>query len=80
MKTIRYEHPFFNLGAVGAQTGIARDSTKTPAERTETYFAGAWQQYTVFMKTDSFPAVNLCQLLLERDPWPLERPSKHCLL
>lgn len=72
LKTIHYEHPLFNLGAIGAQSEIPRLNT-TARDTTETYFAGAWQRFG-FHEDGLLSAVNLSQLLLKRDPW--SRPNQ----
>ena len=67
LKTIHYEHPLFSLGAVRAQAEIPGLNQAARA-RTQTYFAGAWQRFG-FHEDGLLSAVNLCQLLLGRDPW-----------
>ena len=66
-KTISYEHPLFSLGAVRAQADLPALNAAARG-RTETYFAGAWQRFG-FHEDGLLSAVNLCQLLLGRDPW-----------
>ena len=67
LKTIRYEHPLFSLGAVRAQ-GELPALNAAACGRTETYFVGAWQRYG-FHEDGLLSAVNLARLLLDRDPW-----------
>ena len=67
LKTIRYEHPLFTLGAVRAQTEIPA-LNQAARSSTETYYCGAWTRYG-FHEDGFLSAVNLSQLLLGRDPW-----------
>ena len=67
LKTIEYEHPLFSLGAVGAQREIP-ELNRHAEGKTETYYAGAWQRYG-FHEDGLLSAINLSQLLLNRDPW-----------
>ncbi|MDI1319994.1 MAG: FAD-dependent oxidoreductase, partial [bacterium] len=67
LKTIRYEHPLFSLGAVQAQAAIPALNAAARGA-TETYFAGAWQRYG-FHEDGLFSAERLSQQLLGRDPW-----------
>ncbi len=73
LKTIRYEHPLFSRGAVHAQAEIPQ-LNRTAQEKTKTYFAGAWQRYG-FHEDGLLSAVNLSQLLLNRDPWAENGPD-----
>lgn len=66
---IPYEHPLFSLGAIRAQAGIPALNTAAIGT-TETYYAGAWQRYG-FHEDGLFSANRLCELLLDRDPWPV---------
>jgi predicted NAD/FAD-binding protein len=67
IRRINYEHPLFSLGAVRAQGEIPALNARA-AGSTETYFAGAWQRFG-FHEDGLLSAVQLCQLLLNRDPW-----------
>ena len=67
LKTIHYDHPLFNLGAVRAQALLPR-LNESARGRTETYFAGAWQRYG-FHEDGLLSALNLSRFLLGRDPW-----------
>jgi len=67
IKTIRYEHPLFSLEAVGAQREIP-ELNRRARGTTETFYAGAWQRYG-FHEDGLLSALNLSQLLLQRDPW-----------
>jgi predicted NAD/FAD-binding protein len=67
LRTISYEHPLFNLGAMDAQEklpGLNAASVGT----TETYFAGSYFRYG-FHEDALFSSVQLCEALLGRDPW-----------
>jgi predicted NAD/FAD-binding protein len=67
LRTIRYEHPLFSLGAVRAQAGLP-GLNRAAAGATETYFAGSYFRYG--FHEDAFDSsVRLCGLLLGRDPW-----------
>ncbi len=74
LKTIRYEHPLFSVGAIRAQRELPL-LNENARGKTETYFSGAWQRYG-FHEDGLLSAVNLCQLLLGRDPW-LDHPSNN---
>lgn len=67
LRTIAYEHPLFNLGAIRAQSEIPALNAAA-AGRTETYFAGAWTRYG-FHEDGFLSAVKLSDLLLKRDAW-----------
>lgn len=67
LRTIPYEHPLFDLGAVRAQAEIpALNAVGGP--RTGTYYCGAWTRYG-FHEDGLLSAVNVARLLLGRDPW-----------
>ncbi|MEO6994268.1 MAG: NADP transhydrogenase subunit alpha, partial [Lacunisphaera sp.] len=74
LRTIQYEHPLFSLGAVGAQRELPLLNQNAQG-KTETYFAGAWQRYG-FHEDGLLSAVNLCHILLGRDPWS-DNPVNH---
>ena len=67
LKTIRYEHPLFTLGAVRAQAEIPA-LNQAARGATETYYCGAWTRYG-FHEDGLLSSVNLSQFLLGRDPW-----------
>ena len=68
IRTIAYEHPLFNLGAVRAQRGLPGLNEASGAA-TGTYFAGSYFRYG--FHEDAFQsAVQLSGALLGRDPWP----------
>ncbi|MCF3651219.1 NAD(P)/FAD-dependent oxidoreductase [Synoicihabitans lomoniglobus] len=66
-RTIAYSHPLFDLAALQAQEelpGLNADASGT----TNTYFAGSYFRYG-FHEDGFMSAVQLCELLLGRDPW-----------
>ena len=67
IRTIAYEHPLFNLGALRAQKELPMLNSASGG-RTSTYFAGSYFRYG-FHEDALMSAVNLSQLLLSRDPW-----------
>jgi uncharacterized protein len=67
LKTINYEHPLFNLGAIAAQSELPTLNASAH-ESTETYFAGAWQRFG-FHEDGLLSALTLSQLMLGTDPW-----------
>lgn len=67
LRTIPCEHPLFDLPARDAQSQLPALNAAA-AGTTETYFAGAWQRYG-FHEDGLLSAVNLANLLLNRDPW-----------
>jgi predicted NAD/FAD-binding protein len=68
IRTIAYEHPLFNLGAMRAQRGLPGLNEASGAA-TGTYFAGSYFRYG--FHEDAFQsAVQLSGALLGRDPWP----------
>ena len=67
LKTIEYSHPLFDLTAIAAQKKIPKLHQSGIAE-TNTFFVGAWQRYG-FHEDGLLSAVNLCELLLEREVW-----------
>jgi predicted NAD/FAD-binding protein len=67
LRTIEYDHPLFNLGALRAQGGLARMNASA-AGATETYYAGSYFRYG--FHEDAFQsAAGLSEQLLGRDPW-----------
>jgi predicted NAD/FAD-binding protein len=67
IRSFRYEHPLFTLGAVRTQRdlpGLNRAARGT----TETFFAGSYFRYG-FHEDALMSAVELSRLLLARDPW-----------
>lgn len=72
LRRLSFEHPLFDLGAVQAQSGLARLNAAARGG-TETYFVGAWQRYG-FHEDGLLSAVNLASLLLGRDPWEAAVP------
>lgn len=67
IKTIEYHHPLFDLTAIAAQKDIP-ELHQQGVEETNTFFIGAWQRYG-FHEDGLLSAVNLCELLLEREVW-----------
>jgi len=67
LKTIEYHHPLFDLTALAAQKEIPR-LHQEGRETTNTFFVGAWQRYG-FHEDGLLSAVNLCEILLEREVW-----------
>jgi predicted NAD/FAD-binding protein len=66
LKTIRYEHPLFSLGAVRAQAELPALNAVSSAQTT--YFCGSYFRYG--FHEDAFgSAVKLAETLLQRDPW-----------
>lgn len=68
LRRIDYTHPLFDLRAIQAQAEIPALNA-TAADRTRTYFAGAWQRHG-FHEDGLFSAHRLAHQLLARDPWP----------
>ena len=67
IRTIPYEHPLFNLGAIRAQKELPWLNTVVSG-KTGTYFAGSYFRYG--FHEDAFQsAVRLSEVLLGRDPW-----------
>jgi predicted NAD/FAD-binding protein len=67
IRTIAYQHPLFNLGALRAQAGLP-DLNAAAAGTTETYYAGSYFRYG--FHEDAFAsAAALSRTLLGRDPW-----------
>lgn len=73
LRTIAYEHPLFTLGAIRAQREIPALNANALGA-TETFFCGAWTRYG-FHEDGLLSAVNLAQLLLDRDPWTSDDPA-----
>jgi uncharacterized protein len=67
LRTIAYEHPLFNLGAVRAQAELPALNAAARGT-TETYFAGSYFRYG-FHEDALQSAVSLSELLLGSDPW-----------
>jgi predicted NAD/FAD-binding protein len=67
LRTIAYDHPLFNLGALRAQAGLPGMNASARGT-TETYYAGSYFRYG--FHEDAFnSAANLSEQLLGRDPW-----------
>jgi uncharacterized protein len=67
IRTIPYEHPLFNVGALRSQKDLMKLNTST-AGKTDTYFAGSYFRYG-FHEDAFLSAVKLSEVLLSRDPW-----------
>jgi predicted NAD/FAD-binding protein len=67
IRTIGYEHPLFNLGALRAQRDFPALNASA-AGSTETYFAGSYFRYG-FHEDALLSAFQLSGMLLGRDPW-----------
>jgi len=67
LRTIEYDHPLFNLGALRAQGGLP-GMNASAGGTTETYFAGSYFRYG-FHEDAFLSAAALCEQLLGRDPW-----------
>jgi predicted NAD/FAD-binding protein len=67
LRTIEYEHPLFDLGALRAQGELPRLNSSA-AGNTETYFAGSYFRYG-FHEDALLSAAALSERLLGRDPW-----------
>jgi predicted NAD/FAD-binding protein len=67
IRTINYEHPLFNLGALRSQKALPLLNTATGGA-TGTYFAGSYFRYG-FHEDAFMSAVRLSEVLLSRDPW-----------
>jgi predicted NAD/FAD-binding protein len=67
IRTIEYDHPLFNLGALRAQAGLPRMNAAA-AGTTETYYAGSYFRYG-FHEDALLSAAALSEQLLGRDPW-----------
>jgi predicted NAD/FAD-binding protein len=67
LRTLAYEHPLFNLGALHAQKDLPRLNASALGT-TDTYFAGSYFRYG-FHEDALLSAVQLSELLLGRDPW-----------
>ncbi len=68
LRELDYEHPLFDLDAIGAQRRLP-ELTAAGLE-TGTHFCGAWTRYG-FHEDGFLSAVTLCETLLEGDPWEL---------
>ncbi len=66
LRTLRYQHPLFDLGAVRAQADLP--ALNLAGHHTGTYFAGSYFRYG-FHEDALLSAVTLSQQLLGRDPW-----------
>jgi len=67
VKSIAYDHPLFSLGALRAQKELPALNASARGT-TETYFAGSYFRYG-FHEDAFMSAVQLSELLLDRDPW-----------
>jgi predicted NAD/FAD-binding protein len=67
LRTIAYEHPLFNLGALRAQRDLP-GLNAVGGGATGTYFAGSYFRYG-FHEDALMSAVRLSEALLGRDPW-----------
>jgi uncharacterized protein len=67
LRTLAYDHPLFNLGALRAQKDLPRLNLAARGT-TDTYFAGSYFRYG-FHEDALLSAVQLSELLLDRDPW-----------
>jgi predicted NAD/FAD-binding protein len=68
LKTIAYEHPLFDVGAIDAQERLP--SLNKAGQETGRQFCGSYFRYG--FHEDAFgSAVNLSELILGRDPWPI---------
>lgn len=67
IRTIEYDHPLFNLGALRAQRGLP-GLNAAAGGTTGTYFAGSYFRYG-FHEDALLSAYELSGLLLGRDPW-----------
>ncbi len=67
IRTIEYDHPLFNLGALRAQGELPLLNAGA-AGATETYFAGSYFRYG-FHEDALLSAADLSGALLRRDPW-----------
>jgi uncharacterized protein len=67
IRTIAYEHPLFNLGALRAQRDLP-GLNAVGGGATGTYFAGSYFRYG-FHEDALMSAVRLSETLLSRDPW-----------
>jgi uncharacterized protein len=72
IKRIDCTHPLFDLEAARAQPELPRLNERARGG-TETYFAGSYFRHG-FHEDAFMSAVELCRLLLGRDPWP-SRPA-----
>jgi predicted NAD/FAD-binding protein len=66
IRTIGYEHPLFNLGALRAQGELP--GLNEAGAASSTYFAGSYFRYG-FHEDALLSAVRLSEMLLGRDPW-----------
>ncbi len=67
IRTLSYEHPLFNLGAIHAQKELPRLNA-IASGTSETFFAGSYLRYG-FHEDAFLSAVRLSEMLLRRDPW-----------
>jgi predicted NAD/FAD-binding protein len=64
---LQYEHPLFDLPAIGAQARLPE--LNSPATENRTYFCGSY--FRNGFHEDAFKsAVDLCTQILKGDPWP----------
>lgn len=66
LKTIRYEHPLFDLKAIRAQTKLPELNRQSPDQTT--YYCGSYFRYG-FHEDALGSAVSLCRDLLGEEPW-----------
>lgn len=66
LKTIRYEHPLFDLKAIRAQKKLPELNRLSPDQTT--YYCGSYFRYG-FHEDALGSAVNLCRDLLGEEPW-----------
>lgn len=65
-RRLAYEHPLFDLAAVATQERLPQ--LHEAGRETRRYFCGAWQRYG-FHEDGLWSAVNVCEKILEKDPW-----------
>jgi uncharacterized protein len=66
LRTISYDHPLFNLGALRAQAELPQ--LNAAGEGSGTYFAGSYFRYG-FHEDAFLSSIQLSGILLGRDPW-----------
>jgi predicted NAD/FAD-binding protein len=67
IRRLDYEHPLFDLKAIGAQARIPE--LHQAGQKSGRYFCGAWQR-NGFHEDGLWSAIELCKYLLGKDPWP----------
>lgn len=75
LRRIAYHHPLFDLAAIQAQPELPRLNQQARGT-TETYFAGSYFRYG-FHEDGFMSAVQLSELILERDPWTKPAMAVH---